>query len=471
MGAGLAIALPAATFVLLAARLDGGWRSATGHLPLALGLSAGVASLGWWALFAAPSIPARARLWIDLVLWLLALAAVFRIRQREAISRPAPPSPRPWTWLALAFFLLVAALAATSFVAASAVLPHGTWDAWAIWNLRARFLSRGLPDVWRDGFSPLLHWSHPDYPLLVPLSVARGWTYAGRETTMVPTLLSALFAISAAGTAAISVARARGTAAGLMTAAAMLASPAFVEHASGQIADIPLGFYMLAAFVLMFNAAAAPGARVWWLLAGAAAGLAAWTKNEGLLFLAVFTGAAGWWSIRTRGMDGLKDVAVLLAGAAPSVAALAVLKWRIAAPDLLVASQSAGHVATHIADTDRFRVAGAALARELWLGGAPRIGVLPILAGYVLAAGVRRPLGVPAVAAAAMMAMLAGYLLVYVLTPYDFAWHLRTSAERVVLQLFPTLVWCAMMAAGPPSATLGTFMAGGSRTMTDRSFG
>ena len=461
-----ALALPVAVVLLLLARLDGGLRRSAAHLPLAAGLAVGTSSLVWWALFWVPA-PPRARLWIDLAFWVLALAAVCRLRTHRVAAAGPPAGRGRWTIrVAVALFLPLAALAAARFVSATAVLPHGTWDAWAIWNLRARFLLRGYPGLWHDGFSALLHWSHPDYPLLVPLSVARGWTCVGMETTGVPILISASFALAAVSAAAVSVARVRGTARGLLAAAAILASPAFVEQASGQIADVPLGFYMLASFVTMFNAAAAGPRSTWWVLAGLSAGLAAWTKNEGVLFLTVFLAACAWWSFRSRGLRGLTGVALVLSGAAPSLAALAVLKWGVAAPDLLIAGQSAEHVAESLADTARIRVAATALGREMWLGGGQRVGVLPIVAGCLLLSGARRPLGVPGVAAAAMLVMLFGYVGVYVVTPYDLTWHVSTSVKRVALQLFPTFVWFAFMAArlpdggpetGRASATLGNF--------------
>ena len=103
---------------------------------------------------------------------------------------------------------------------------------------------------------------------------------------------------------------------------------------------------------------------------------------------------------------------------------------------------------------------------ELWRGGGDRLGVLPIVVGYVLINGVRRSSGVPTVAAASMLVMLLGCWTVYVVTPYDFAWHVRTSVERIVLHLFPTLVWSTLItAAGQDdgsgtrngSVTLGSF--------------
>ena len=71
-------------------------------------------------------------------------------------------------------FSLELVASAASFALAFLKEPHGRWDAWLIWNMHARFLFRG-GDHWRDAFASGLDWSHWDYPLLLPLAIARSW--------------------------------------------------------------------------------------------------------------------------------------------------------------------------------------------------------------------------------------------------------------------------------------------------------
>jgi hypothetical protein len=40
--------------------------------------------------------------------------------------------------------------------------------------------------------------------------------------------------------------------------------------------------------------------------------------------------------------------------------------------------------------------------------------------------------------------MACAYAAAYLATPLDLAWQLQTSAERVVLQLQPLIVWSAV---------------------------
>ena len=69
----------------------------------------------------------------------------------------------------------------------------------------------------------------------------------------------------------------------------------------------------------------------------------------------------------------------------------------------------------------------------------------------VLAARADR-LGAVRAAAGALVvaAMLGGYLAVHVITPAPLSWHIATSFERLVVQLWPAAVWAAFQ----PSASV-----------------
>jgi len=89
-----------------------------------------------------------------------------------------------------------------------------------------------------------------------------------------------------------------------------------------------------------------------------------------------------------------------------------------------------------------------AMARELWLSGETMVGVLPAACALLLIRGIRRCSDVGAIVAwPVTLAMVVVYVAAYLVSPLDFAWQLRTSLDRVVLQLVPTIVWAAMMAA------------------------
>jgi len=115
-----------------------------------------------------------------------------RLSSVHARAAAGMRSPLP-QWLDRVVMACLGLALAAAFYAAilrSIVHPHGEgWDAFAIWNLHARFLFRGGAH-WRDGFSSLIPWSHPDYPLLLPSAVAHFWTVIhllhGRSSMRLP---------------------------------------------------------------------------------------------------------------------------------------------------------------------------------------------------------------------------------------------------------------------------------------------
>jgi hypothetical protein len=445
------VMLPVLACLTVLARASEEKRAWLTQLPLAAPLGVGLSSVTWWALLQVPAVSRPTLLTLEATFWAAAIVVALLVRPARADSRQseriAAPASRLLTWAAVAAFAATSALAATSFAAASRVFPHAGWDAWAIWNIRARFLFRAGPGQWTDAFADPLAYSHPDYPLLLPLSVARAWTYHGEETVLVPILIAALFAAATVAAAALSVARARTPAHGFVAAAAILVSPTFLKWAPSQCADVPLGFYILASFV-MFGYATVRDRPLWWLLAGASAGLAAWTKNEGLVFTLVFLIVCTAWRLRAHGRAHAASLAWLAVGSAIAIAALVVFKWRFSPTSDIEKAFSVPAALTLATDIGRIRLVVGAIARELWLGGATTIGVLPILCVCLLAGGVRPP-GAAAASALVSMVLLVGiYAIYYIVTPsHDLAWYVSTSVDRLVLHAFPTAVWGLMMAA------------------------
>jgi hypothetical protein len=414
----------------------------------AAGIAIGLASALAFALLLGGVRSRTAFIAIDTAAWIAVMAALWRARRPPPTERALIGPNGPWI-RAAAITLLAAATLVTlrSFVAASSVFPHGEWDAWAQWNLRARFLFRGLADgTWQNAFAPVLAWSHPDYPLLVSASVARLWIFGGADTVVAPIVLGGLLAAATVAAAGVAVARTRGTARGCLAAAVILACPSFVRYSAAQCADVALGFFVLSAFTLWAEAEAAPGRRVWWILSGASAALAGWTKNEGLAVLAMFLVVLASTRVMQRGRDGLRDVAFALAGAAPVVLVIVLFKLTLAPPSYFTAEQSLAQAAASLFDADRVRLVSLSMAREVWLTGAMVFGIVPMLAAFAGARGIdAKASGASRAAIPAMLGVLVIYMVAYLVTPKDLAWQLRTSLDRLVLHVVPTLAWSVVV--------------------------
>src|SRR6185436_17874516 len=205
--------------------------------------------------------------------------------------------------------------------------PYGEWDAWAIWNQKARLMLRGGHD-----WTPALRipWSKPGHPWLVSSAVARLWAYAGEETTLAPALLAGVFGTSIV-MGVMGALATRGTWA-WMAAIVVMSPSVFAQLASAQTADLPVG-----AFVMLSLASLSRGALVadrdaprYLAAAGLLGALAAWTKNEGVVFVLASGVLASVALARQRRSLEMRWWA---AGAAPVI--LMVLWFKLAiAPDV-----------------------------------------------------------------------------------------------------------------------------------------
>jgi hypothetical protein len=63
-------------------------------------------------------------------------------------------------WILAITFYISLVSTVSSILIALLRAPSGSWDAWAIWNLRARGIFRGEV-YWRDSLSNLIPWTHP----------------------------------------------------------------------------------------------------------------------------------------------------------------------------------------------------------------------------------------------------------------------------------------------------------------------
>jgi hypothetical protein len=68
--------------------------------------------------------------------------------------------------------------------------------------------------------------------------------------------------------------------------------------------------------------------------------------------------------------------------------------------------------------------------------------------------GLRRQIQSVAAGWLTLVAMLCGYFLVYVLTPFDLGWHLHSALDRLFMQLWPTLVYLTFVTLAAPEELL-----------------
>ncbi len=405
---------------------------------------------------------------VDLAVFVLLLAGYLFQRSRTGVvtalsfslSLSNEKTAPGWLLVVLRAAFVLALLAGLySAIRQTIAHPHGDgWDAFAIWNLHARFLFRGGAN-WRDGFTALIPWSHPDYPLLLPAAIAHFWTGLGYENQIAPSVIGLVFTFSTVALLFSSLALLRGQISAILGGLTQMATPFFIEQGTAQYADVPLSFFVLATIVLLYlhdqrsNAAHSRGLLV---LAGISCGFAAWTKNEGLLFLLAILAAHLLVFVITPSKPVTSEVlpqrnrnarpastwfALFLAGSAPLLLLVGWFKHSVGVSNELFSS-----VAFHkLLDASRYQTILKWYGKDLLRFGDWFLipGTVLLACLYFAAPGKRMQAADPGSRASriALALTLAGYFLIYLITPYDLYWHLRFSLNRLFLQLWPAVIF------------------------------
>ena len=397
-------------------------------------------------------------LWaIDGMVCAILLIALMSLRKHRISPAPNVEASDQATPRFLLIAFGVALLAALySGIRYALARPYGSgWDSFAIWNLHARFLFRGGIN-WRDGFSPLIPWSHPDYPLLLPAAIAHFWTVMGRETTEVPAVIGLVFTFSTVGLLFSALDILLGRTSALLGAMCLLSTPFFIDLGTWQYADVPLSFFILATLVLLHVHdrldKSGVESRSTLALAGLTAGFAAWTKNEGILFLVAILLTRMWLTSRqpSPGRRPISQMAPMLLAVAPIFALIAFFKRAVAPPGDLFSDLAT--MLHKLGDPSRYWAVLKWYGRELirfgewWLIPLP---IVMLVLYFLLKRNVtREEKETVQASAAALVLTLAGYFFIYLITPRDIYWHLRFSLNRLFVQLWPSAIFVFFSALG-----------------------
>ena len=426
-------------------------RHASGWLLACLSICVGlcVTSLGtliWRIWFW--SIPGSLIVVDFILVAMFAIVFGWRIR-KEGISRgtdrPAddPDPPRIFFLLFAVFLGWGIACSITGVVLSSLEDPLGDWDAWAFWNLKAKFLYLGGA-TWTDMFEPPLE--HTDYPLHLPLAIARLWFYQGAESAFIPQSLCVLWVILIPGLLVSSVAATRGRMPALLAGLVLVATPGFLILSARQFADAPLSMYILASFCLLtLSTLDSRHAGPLLVLSGLTAGSAAFTKNEGLLFALALLVATCLFCWPKRGFRASCRVgAALLLGMIPMLITVLIMKLGFAGRTDLFESQSLARMLTNLCDIERHREVISWTIRSFLFPNQIDGPLLLFILVYALTVGFSRShcgQWVKGAIAGTLLLVAAGYYLVFLITPHDLSWHLVLSHNRLMMHIWPSVLF------------------------------
>ncbi|HEU0296050.1 MAG TPA: hypothetical protein VFR47_25160 [Anaerolineales bacterium] len=352
------------------------------------------------------------------------------------------------------FFILVIIIIINlaTFISISMRIPHGSWDSWAIWNRVARFIFRSGQD-WQRIFSSEFNWLfHADYPLLVPLTTAWVWDVLNVETQRVPMIQAGiyLFVCGLLLFSALYVTRSFGTA--CIATTVLLANPEYTAISSIQIADTPLAIFIAATAIIyvLYEKYRQPHILV---LAGITTALAAWTKNEGFIFLA--GSLAGLFIIGYKNGPTWRLAGWYFTGIVLPLTIVLFHKLALA-PTSDIYNQSYAETMANVFDFSRYADIGKEFGAALLTFGGWGFSVPAFLAYYVIMKKKGGDTTSPSRGIFAigiiLLIQLLGYFATYVVTPHDLEWHLAFSLTRIIYHIFPTALFLLFLVTDTPES-------------------
>jgi hypothetical protein len=445
---------------LLVSRLDPArglhprWAVTLLNASLGAGLGMAVLSVSYFLMLLAGVASAGAVLGFHFALVAALGFVAWRARSQAAGAPENPPAGMGrgalWLALALAVVLLLVVVAEVRITSAN---PHGLWDAWSIWNIRAKFLA-GPGEAWRYALSPLLGRTHPDYPLLLSGLVGAAWRAGGEMSPAVPATITYLFPLAAAGVLLSGLTLLRSVHLGLLALIVLVSDREYLTHISGQMSDVPLGFYYVGAivcFLLSLETRGKPPLVL--VLAGALASIAAWTKDEGVAFLVVFFGCAAGFELWNGRVQALwRRYAWLVVGAIPGAVLVAALKLFLAPHANQMISQAPSGAAFHLFSAHRWTNLFLGIWSNFEMRGhgllhpALTLGVAVLALGFGVPARCRKP----AVFLSVMTAGLFGaYCAAILANPAMLGTQWVMPMDRMFSQLWPSVLLLAMSVVRP----------------------
>jgi hypothetical protein len=327
---------------------------------------------------------------------------------------------------------------------------YGDWDAWMIYNRAARFIYLGQEN-WRDAFSKDMYVRfHADYPPLLALNIASRWDILGKETTYVPMFQGFLFSLAALGICFGALASLKSLGQASLGLIFISGVSFFLQEGGRQQADVPLASYILASIVFLFFYYQEKRP-ILIAFSGLMAGLAAWTKNEGILFLfgsgSVITVAMLW-------KRSFRDLLFYFGGLFLPAILLLYFKLGIARPNEFISGRGI-EITQYLFDISRHqKVVNAFIAFFEYSGGWYNIGIFLILCVYFILfhSRFKDNRDMIFISLAIFACQIMGYYFIYVTTPNDVDWQLNYSLNRLFVQIYPAVVFAVLATSQIPEA-------------------
>lgn len=304
---------------------------------------------------------------------------------------------------------------------------YGTWDAWAMWNMHAKYLAE--PDYWTNLFKNK-DFAHTDYPLLLPSNIAFYCRIVGIEYLQTISYCFHLLITMLIPVLIFTETKHRNI---IFSAIGLYWLSTNVNHltiTSFQLADTLVALFTLIAVVAVDYIETD---RRYATVTTSMLGLSMFTKNEGalisLLFLAFYY----------KPLLKKTNIKYAIIGIALPILALLVFKIVYAPHNDIISAQGSSTL-NKLTDWSRYNIVLTAFRKHI---NEYYYAIACLFALHFLLRIIGRK--TPDKRLLFILSILSCYVVVYVITPQDLEWHINTSINRLVHQMIPTTIYTLIM--------------------------
>jgi len=310
---------------------------------------------------------------------------------------------------------------------------HGSWDGIFIWNLHSKFLytlyQSGEP--FKILFNSALNWSHVDYPLLLPIYnyklhlLSHSYNFINPVITGIIFYISVILALT--GGIKILINKKNALIAGMI----LMTIPVFLCESGTQCADVPLSLFILLTFIMLFLYEKFQS-KNYLFFTGLFAASAAFTKNEGILFLLVF-------SVLYFVINRKADKKAYLQGTLIPLICVLYSKIFLFSQNDIFYQMTISDIWSRLTDFSRWKT----VSQYYLFNIKTNILLISVLL-FSFLTGVRKVFQKNKnilILILTLFIVFTAYTTIYLITPRDLNWHLETSSFRLIVQYIPLIVF------------------------------
>lgn len=322
------------------------------------------------------------------------------------------------------------------------IKPIESYDAIAIYAIRSKifFLAKAIPADYFAGIARLF--PHADYPLNIQLSETFLYMSMGNLNDQLVKIIFPLFFAAILCALYFAIRRFASRTYALIFTFILASVPHFNNYAANAYLEMPLAFYVFIGGLFLLRWIEDNRALGALVISAVAAGLAGWTKNEGLMYCAIYALLVFAYVASKGKKVERKDIlyAVMYSGIIFLIClpwALAKARWHIVNDEIAFASLNPANLVKQL-----HKLGPIAYEFQKQLFGPKKWNILWPVMVIVLIFNYRRALAIPARYVLAIISLaLCGYVVFYMISYVDVVFFASKTWSRFMLDFLPLAVY------------------------------